>query len=281
MDKPKKPHLPAYTDTKKHRHDMFRKRLRQNFRQLTESHRSRQEEAVRRGHMRRYNPMFASSSRLEDNRRRASSLSTIFTDGVFYKNPVLFHALGIAPIIGAGTTLFNGIALSALTFGLLFPISLLTSLLGRNFRPAQRLALYVILSSFLLIPASNFLQYNFPDVLNSLGIFLPLVSVSALISVRAEVFAVRNSAPRAILDSFAVSLGFAVVICLVSAVRELLAFGTIGGAELFEKLSFSPASMSFFGFMLLGLAAAGGRMLRNAVVAKKMTQSEKEGGEAE
>ena len=281
MTSPKNPNQHAFIGTKKHRYDLLRKRLRQNFRQLTESHRTRQEETIRRGHMRRYNPLLDSQFQPEDVKKRSFSFAAIITDGVFYKNPVLFHALGVAPIIGAGTTLFNGIALSLLTFGLLFPISLLTSLLGRNFKPPQRLVLYVILSSFLLIPASSFLQYNFPDILNSLGIFLPLVSVSALISVRAEAFAVRNSAPRAMVDSFAVSVGFALVICLVASVRELLTFGTIGGMELIENLSFSPASMSFFGFFLLGLAAACGRMIRNTAIAKKVVLDEKKGGRAE
>ncbi len=262
----------------KHKHAALRKRLRQNFRRLTESHRSWKEDAVRRGHIRSYNPRIDDIDRTFQIRSN-SSAKDVFIDGVFYKNPVLVHALGVAPIVGAGTSLKNGIALSILTFLLLFPVNVLASILGRNFKPPQRLSLYVILAAVLLIPVSRYLQYYYPNIVNSLGIFLPLVSVSSLISVRAEVFAIRNFVSRTIVDSFATGLGFALVICLVSAIRELLATGAINGVVFLNQFSFTPATMSFTGFMLLGLIAAGGRKLRQYAIAKKVETEGKGVGE--
>jgi electron transport complex protein RnfE len=60
-----------------------------------------------------------------------------------------------------------------------------------------------------------------------LGIFVPLIVTNCAVIGRAEAFASKRSIIEAALDGLFMGLGFAIVLVLLGAIREVLGFGTI------------------------------------------------------
>ena len=60
-----------------------------------------------------------------------------------------------------------------------------------------------------------------------LGIFLPLITTNCVILGRADGFACKNSLPAAAYDGLIMGLGFALVLFLLGAARELIGTGAI------------------------------------------------------
>jgi electron transport complex protein RnfE len=67
-----------------------------------------------------------------------------------------------------------------------------------------------------------------PGLHASLGIFLPLIVTNCLVLARAESFASHEPLHRALLDGFAMGLGFLLVLLALGASRELLGRGSLG-----------------------------------------------------
>jgi electron transport complex protein RnfE len=99
-----------------------------------------------------------------------------------------------------------------------------------------------------------------PQAVASLGIFLPLIVVNGFVLHSLE----RNSSvSEAASDAVGKGAGFLIALVLVGAIRELLAYGTIFGATIFEYQlpPFALAASVPGGMVILGLLLA----LYNAV----------------
>ena len=98
----------------------------------------------------------------------------------------------------------------------------------------------------------------------SLGIFIPLITVNCIVLARAEVFARKNSIVRSVLDGLAMGMGFLGALMAVASIREFLGAGTLFGVpvlpESFPEISVmtSPAG----GFFALGLVIALMQIIR-------------------
>ena len=165
----------------------------------------------------------------------------------------------------AGTTLKNGAAFSLMLPVLLLPQCVLFCLFG-DFVPAwARPACSLILSALLYAPAALLVKSALPGTLEALGVFAPLIIVNAIVFVRCDGFARTHVLPAALVDAVGHCLGFALAICAVSFVRELLVFGTVWGksAEWLGKGNLPALNHAFAGFLVLGFFAAFVQWLRN------------------
>jgi electron transport complex protein RnfE len=68
---------------------------------------------------------------------------------------------------------------------------------------------------------------GFPALDRSLGIFIPLIVTNCAILARAEVFASRNPVSSSMLDGLVMGGGFALLLCTLGFVRELIGHGSI------------------------------------------------------
>jgi len=67
----------------------------------------------------------------------------------------------------------------------------------------------------------------FPALDRSLGIFIPLIVTNCAIVARAELYASRNSVGSSILDGLAMGSGFALLLCALGLIRELIGHGSV------------------------------------------------------
>lgn len=185
-----------------------------------------------------------------------SELRRIFVNGVLYKNPVLFSALGLFPAVAAATTLQNGVALCVMMAILLLPICFLFSLFGSLIPAWLKPVVILLLCAGLYIPISLVMKSLLPQGIASLGIYAPLMVANALVFSRAEGFASKHILIAAMSDALGCTVGFGLVTCVIAAIREILAYNTLWGHPVGGGFKISGAALPFSGFILAGFLAA-------------------------
>ena len=196
------------------------------------------------------NDYFVSRSRLMLNAEEAQK-----NDFIFFNNAVLGQGLALTPVIAAATTLKNAVILAIAAVVLIIPARILGDATVGWIKTRLRIIFYAVLSALLLIPDMFFLSKWFGGSFISVGIYVPLLFVDGVVTWRASV-AQREGARHVFRNAFSTAIGYASVICIIGAIREILGKGTIWGVRLFQGPLFSAASVIPGGFLVTALVAA-------------------------
>ena len=192
----------------------------------------------------------------QNSRRRAWRNTQLFVENAVTNNIVLIQALGLCPIIAAGNTLQNGVALTVCTAVVLIPLSLFIALAGNWLLKWLRPVIYVLLASLLLVGTSYVMEkYVSAELFAKLHLFIPLMAVNMLYT-RSVGFSSIVNPVATVVDALGSTIGFGAVICAVSALREMAVFGSLWGISLGWDTTLSTGSAPFAAFLLLGFLAA-------------------------
>lgn len=172
------------------------------------------------------------------------------------KNPLLFEAIGLCPVVAIATSLRLSIFLAVVTAVEMIVCELLASLLLKNVRRYWRVALYVIFGVGVIFPIMIFVNRFFPDVSINFGIYLPLMAVNSLIALHCERVAVKNNVKDSFIDAASATLSYAAVTILVGFLRELFANGTIADIDINMPVKFPALATPFGGLLIIGFLAA-------------------------
>ncbi len=156
-----------------------------------------------------------------------TSLSNRFKDGLWRENPGLVQLLGLCPLLAVTGTFVNGLGLGVATLMVLMASNALVSATRRWIQPEIRIPIYVLIIASLVTCIELIFKAWFPALDRSLGIFIPLIVTNCAIVARAEVFASRNTVGSSILDGLVMGTGFACLLMVIGAFRELLGQGSI------------------------------------------------------
>ncbi|MEL6870115.1 MAG: electron transport complex subunit E [Pseudomonadota bacterium] len=149
----------------------------------------------------------------------------ILRDGLWVNNPGLVQLLGLCPLLAITTSVVNALGLAIATLFVLCASNLIVSLCRRALLKEIRIPVYVLLIAALVTASELFFYAYLPALHARLGIFLPLIVTNCTIVARAESFASRQPPGAAFADGLAHGLGFAGVLLVVGALRELLGTG--------------------------------------------------------
>lgn len=152
-----------------------------------------------------------------------------FTNGVIFENPTFVLMLGMCPTLAVTTSLSNAIGMGLSTTAVLVMSNLLISLLRKVIPDRVRIPSYIVIVATLVTIVQLLLEAYFPDLYESLGIYIPLIVVNCIILGRAEAFASKNTVIDSIADGLGMGLGFSIAISCIAIVRELLGAGDIFG----------------------------------------------------
>ncbi len=189
-------------------------------------------------------------------RRQIRRNAQLFAENALIDNIVLIQALGLCPIIAAGDSLQKGVALTICTAVVLIPLSFFIALVGNWMPKWVRPAAYVVLASLLLVGTGTVMKwYVSPELFAELHLFIPLMAVNMLYT-RSVGFSSIVNPIATMVDALGSTVGFGLVICAVSTLREMLAFGTIWGNPVDITPLPQEASSPFIAFILLGFMAA-------------------------
>ena len=178
-------------------------------------------------------------------------------EGFVTQNPVLVQLLGMCSTLAITTTIANGIGMGASVTIILTLSNIFISLLRRGIPQQVRIAAYIVVIAGFVTMVDLLLQAFFPDIAESLGVFIPLIVVNCIILARAESFASKNKPVSAAVDGICQGLGYTMVLIVMSAIRELLGSGALAGTQLFPaEYSASLIAQPVGGFLTLGCLIA-------------------------
>lgn len=162
-----------------------------------------------------------------------STYKEIVRQGLWLNNPGLVQLLGLCPLLAVTTSLTSALGLGLATMLVLFSTNTVVSLV-RNFVPNEiRIPIFVMVIASVVTVIELLMHAFLYDLYQALGIFIPLIVTNCIVIGRAEAYASKNSVGPAAFDGFMMGSGFALVLCALGALRELIGAGTLfSGAEL-------------------------------------------------
>lgn len=189
-------------------------------------------------------------------RREFWRTTHLFVENAVTNNIVLIQALGLCPIIAVSTTLQNGVVMATCTAAVMIPLSLMMALLGNGMPKWLRPAVHVILASLLLVGCSFIMErYISTELFAGLHHFIPLIAVNMLYARTVGISSIIHPVAT-VMDSVGSTIGFGLVICAVSALREVLAYGTLWAVPVGIGFTLPQATAPFVAFILLAFMAA-------------------------
>ena len=146
-------------------------------------------------------------------------------------NPVTVQVLGICSALAITVQLKAAVVMSlAVMFVLVFG-NLIVSLL-RNLIPNRiRIIVQLLIVAFLVILVDQVLKAYSYDVSKQLSVFVGLIITNCIIMGRFEAFALGNGPWKSILDGVGNTIGYAVILIVVSFFSELFGSGKLWGFE--------------------------------------------------
>ena len=179
---------------------------------------------------------------------------SVFLNGLVKENPTFVQLLGMCPTLAVTTGLKNGLGMGLSATAVLIASNALISLLRKVIPEKVRIAAYIVIIAAFVTVIEMCLNAFLPDLAAQLGIFIPLIVVNCIILARAESFASKNPPLASAMDGLGMGLGFTCALCIISAVREFIGFGTIWDIPVYGKI-ITPAAIIAMppgGFIVLG-----------------------------
>lgn len=183
-------------------------------------------------------------------------------------NPMFITGMSLPIIIGGATTMRNGLVLSAATMYLTVIVTFLLKAFAQKMNKGARRALSAVIAAVAYIPFAYVLITRLGYMYESVGIFLPVLCVSAVIIYspsEREKFVTLSKEMR---HNMWISFCFSFVLCGMGALREYLSIGKILGFSVTDKSIIPDASYPYVGFVLFGLICAVAQAVRNHVQRK-------------
>lgn len=181
------------------------------------------------------------------------------TKPILSDNPVTVQVLGLCSALAISSTLKPALIMAASVIVVMTFSSVSVSLLRHVMPRSIRLILEVTLIASAVIVVDEALKVLTPDVSRILSVFVGLIITNCIVLGRIEAYALHNPVGPSFVDALGNAAGYAIVLLVIAAARELLGSGSLLGAQLLpeswpDNLLMQIAPSAFF---LLGLVVWG------------------------
>ncbi|PZO10116.1 MAG: electron transport complex subunit RsxE [Lysobacteraceae bacterium] len=182
----------------------------------------------------------------------AATPRAILEYGLASGNVGLVQLLGLCPLLAVSNNAVNALGLGLATMLALILTNTAVAGIRRLTRRDVRIPAFVMIIAAVVTSIELAIRAWLPELHAVLGIFIPLIVTNCALMGRAEAFASRNRPDLAALDGFAIGLGFAWVLLLIGAVRELIGSGSLfaGAGRLLKLPGLELAADGYPGFVL-------------------------------
>lgn len=181
----------------------------------------------------------------------------LVANGILNENPIFRLVLSMCPAVGISTTVMNGIMLgTAVLFVQVFS-SVTISLFKNKIHPRIRIPSYTLTIATWVTVIDLVMAAYMPGPYAEMGVFIKLIVAFAIITMRLEMFACKESVNASFWDGIGMGLGFMAGMMAIGFVRELLGLGTLLGFDVLGGVK----PLLFFvlpcaGFFVVGLMMA-------------------------
>jgi Na+-transporting NADH:ubiquinone oxidoreductase subunit D len=160
------------------------------------------------------------------------SYRRVLLDPLVDNNPITLQVLGLCSAVAVTSALLPALVMSAAVIFVLAFAGAAVSLLRHAIPQSIRLILEVTLIATPVIVIDQLLKAFAPGVSSILSIFVGLIITNCIVLGRVETYALRNGVWASVLDGIGNGLGYAWILVLVGATRELLGSGSLLGRPL-------------------------------------------------
>jgi electron transport complex protein RnfE len=177
-----------------------------------------------------------------------------FMEGIWRQNPVFVMVLGMCPTLAVTVSAINALSMGLATMFVLVCSCGLVSALRKMVPKEVRIATYIVIIATFVTVVDYVIQAVSLAVYDALGAFIQLIVVNCIILGRAEAHASKHPPVTAMVNALGMSIGFAIGLFALGAVREVLGAGMLFGFSLFGQ-NFQPWVVMVLppgGFIVLG-----------------------------
>ena len=157
----------------------------------------------------------------------------LITDPLDENNPITIQVLGICSALAVTVQMKAAVVMSVAVLFVLILANVSISLI-RNLIPNRiRIIVQLVVVAALVIIVDQVLKAYLFDVSKELSVFVGLIITNCIIMGRLEAFALGNKPWPSALDAIGNSLGYGMVLVIVSFFKELFGSGKLFGFEIF------------------------------------------------
>ena len=160
---------------------------------------------------------------------------SVLINGVIRENPIMVLLLGMCPTLATTSSAINGMSMGLATMFVLICSNAAISLFKNLIPDMVRIPAYIVVIAAFVTIIEMIMNAYVPALVDSLGIFLPLIVVNCIVLGRAESFASRNSVVSSIFDGAGMGLGFTLSLTVLGALRELMGTGKIFSLNIYPE----------------------------------------------
>lgn len=196
--------------------------------------------------------------RLQEVINNMKNIWKTFSKGIIEENPIFVLALSLCPSLATTSSVTTALTMGLSVMFVITANNTVVSLIRNFVNPKVRVPVYITSIATIVTVVELLLQAFAPLLYKSLGIYLALVVVFAIILARAETFASKNPVIPSFFDGLGMGSGFALALVLISAIREIIGAGSIFGIKILGS-GYNPALIMILpagGFILIGYLVA-------------------------
>ena len=168
----------------------------------------------------------------------------VFTNPFNLDNPILVQVLGICSALAVTAQLKPAIVMGlAVTIITAFS-NVIISLIRKTIPQRIRIIVQLVVVAALVTIVSQVLKAVAYDVSVELSVYVGLIITNCILMGRLEAFAMMNKPWPSFLDGVANGLGYAMILVIVGALRELLGRGTLLGFTIIPQCAYDAGYMN-------------------------------------
>ena len=171
----------------------------------------------------------------------------IFTGPLNMNNPIAVQVLGICSALAVTSQLKPAIVMGLSVAVITAFSNVIISLIRKTIPNRIRIIVQLVVVAALVTIVSNILKAYVYDVSVQLSVYVGLIITNCILMGRLEAFAMMNKPWPSFLDGIGNGLGYALILVIVGAVRELLGRGSLLGFQLI------PEGLYDFGYVNNGM----------------------------
>ena len=152
-----------------------------------------------------------------------------FVNGIIPENPVYRQLLGLCPVLAVTAGLQPAMTMAGATAFVLISANVIVAMIRHLLKPHLRILVFTLTIATFVTLVDRFLAAYMWEMSKTLGPYVPLIICNCLIISRCEICASRQSVGVAFADAIGMSLGFALALASIAAMRELLGSGALFG----------------------------------------------------
>ena len=159
----------------------------------------------------------------------------VFSNPLNLDHPILVQVLGICSALAVTSQLKPAIVMGLAVTVITAFANVIISLIRKTIPMRIRIVVQLVVVAALVTIVSQILKAFAYDVSVQLSVYVGLIITNCILMGRLEAFAMKNKPWPSLIDGVANGLGYAMILVLVGALRELFGRGTLLGLQVIPQ----------------------------------------------